>query len=182
MHPAGHDSVGPFTRSVSGTLARARDHQPRAGPSAIEHDANVAATDWQIILHLKALFERKPAIIPSLFDSADGKQPAAYLTTLITAVREAIAARPDSADLHYHAAGALLRLGKKREAETLLERALALDPDHADSPVRPAEVRTGLNRPQRAATCLRQVPGTSTASPDTPSSRRPDRRGNELPA
>ena len=182
MHPPVHDSVGPFAQSVSGPLAQARDHQPRAGPSAIEHDADVTATDWQIILHLKALFERKPALIPSLLESVDGKQPAAYVTALITAVREAIAARPDSADLHYHAAGALLRLGKKREAETLLRRALALNPGHADTLLRLAEVCMRLNRPQRAAVCLRRALATDVVSCDTPPSGGPDRSGNELPA
>jgi Flp pilus assembly protein TadD len=148
--------------------------------SSVEEDADATATDWQIILHLKALFERDPTLISALLEDSDEKQSAAHATTILAAAREALAACPDEADLHYHAARAAARSGKKHDAEALLRRALELNPSDVNALVLLADVCMGLDEPHRAVACLQRALAAGAVSHDRLPPVEHDRSGNEL--
>lgn len=100
---------------------------------AVEREANAAAADWQIVLHLKALFAQRPELITALSREPDGGQSDSCARALLAAACEALATRPDSAELHCHTARLAMHTGGMQQAETLLRRALELDPSHADA-------------------------------------------------
>jgi tetratricopeptide (TPR) repeat protein len=179
MRPPADEHAGLSTRPAPPPASGTGDFPSEAGPTAVEQDANAAA-DEQAILHLKTLFESDPARISSLLEGTADNQPATYAATLMTAAREALAARPDSADLYYHAARAAIRLGRMREAAELLEHALERDPRHGPASALLSDVCMLLKEPQRAMAWLRRTLALGTAStPPRPAKRR-NRRGNEL--
>lgn len=150
-------------------------------PTRIERSANTCATDWQIILHLRSLFESNPALISTLMADASANAPAGYAETLLVAAKEALAERPGSVDLHLHTAAAAARCGRILEAEAVLRRLLALDPEHATARAMLADV----NAPH-----LKNDEGKYAAEASfnhvdeiaCPTLGRRGRRGNELPS
>jgi len=78
----------------------------RDPPGPSERAANAIAADWQLIVQLTALFERNPALISTFLPDGDGKQSRPQIDALLVAAREALAARPESSELHYHTAAA----------------------------------------------------------------------------
>ncbi len=94
-----------------------------------ERHAEATAADWQVILHLRTLIARDPAIVLQLL--ADARhQPISYTTTIYAATREAISDHPDRPMLHYYAAAAAAQLGRFREAEAALDESIRLEPKH----------------------------------------------------
>jgi len=167
------------TRTPAAPLLRRGVASARTALSPIERDANTTAMDWQIVLQLKMLFERDPTLISLLMEDSTGKHAAAHAGTLLAAVREALAACPDRADLHYQAAKAAARHGQRQDAEALLRRAVELAPSDRDVPLLLDDLRAGpdgADSPRAEGASLPDV-----VSPDT-AVRKNDRRGNELPA
>jgi tetratricopeptide (TPR) repeat protein len=179
MKPPANENVGLPTRPASTSASKPGRFRSSPGPASVEQDTN-AATDWQAILHLKTLFESDPARISSLLEDADGNQPSIYLTTLMAAAWEALAARPESADLHYHAAKAAMRVGRTREAAELLEHALEMDPRHVAASALLSDVCMLLKEPQRAVAWLQRTLTLGAGSAHPPPAARRHRRGNEL--
>ncbi len=147
--------------------------------SPSEREANAVAADWQVIVHLRQLFERDPTLIGALLGDGSPRRPAGFATTVLVAALEALADRPESASLHYQAARAALQSGYPGEAHRLLERAVELDPANVEA----IALLAGFEPHQNAG-----VEGKHEAHPARPDSLgHPtaggnDRRGNELPA
>jgi len=150
-----------------------------ACPTLSAQPADTPAGEWQVVLQLKTLFERDPALISSLLANSGDGPPSGLLTTLLAAVREALAAHPDSAALHYQAAKTHLRVGNRPEARALLRRALELDPACAEALVLLAEVCVELHDAQQALVCLRQALALVRAASGARSAEGQGRRGNE---
>lgn len=146
-----------------------------------EQDADTAAVDWQIVLHLKALFARDPVLISSLLGNPEPRQPAPYAVPLLAAAREALRARPTSADLHYQVAKLVARLGEPQEAAALLGRALTLNPDRADARALLSAVCRQPNKPRAVTTGPQRGPAAGIVSFGVVPPVDHDRRGNELP-
>ncbi len=152
---------------------------PDSASASAEQDADTA-TNWQLRPDLKALLERDPALISSLLEDSHSSQPAIHAATLMAAAREALAARPDSADLHYHAARAAMRIGNTHEAADLLERALEMDPCHVAASALLSDVCMVLKEPHRAVAWLQRTLALRAVSTDPAPAARRNRRGNEL--
>ena len=149
MRPGASHSYKPSFWSGRVRSAHSREGLPRSD-SPLEREADAAAQDWQIVVHLKLLFQRDPALLSTLFKDARCAQPA-YATTLMLAANEALAAQPDSVDLLYHLAHAAAGTGKPKQAAELLERAVALNPGHGESVALLSDVRRGLSEANRPA-------------------------------
>ncbi|MFQ5805806.1 MAG: tetratricopeptide repeat protein [Phycisphaerae bacterium] len=180
MQPPVNENLRLSTRPMLPTA-----HPPGGFPSSLrsapaEQDAKAAGSDWQIILQLKTLFERDPALISSLAEEVDGNQPATYATRLMAAGREALAARPDSADLQYPAARAAARIGTTRAAADLLERALEINPCHVAASVLLSDICLALKEPQRAVVWPQRALTARAAPADEQPAGGRNRRGNEL--
>jgi len=150
MNRTPHAKVGFSTRPV--LAPSVADSEAGALSSPIERDASAAATDWQIILHLRTLFERDPSLITWLLQGPGSNHPGAYATTLLAAAREALTACPDSAELRYHAAMAVAHSGKTGEAPLLLRRVLEPNSRRPDAQDLPPSIRPEPDRPWRRAT------------------------------
>jgi hypothetical protein len=174
--------VGAPIQSASERPTTADNRRPADSLSPTERNANALAIDWQIVLHLRALFERDPGLISSLLQNCDGKHPTAYTITLLAAAREALAERPDSVELHYHAARAAACVGEPRNAKTLLERALRIDSGHEGALLLLAEVGKQLEQPHFAGANLPRALAAGAVSTEKSRLKGHDRRGNELPA
>ncbi len=150
--------------------------------SPAEREADAAAADWQIILHLRALFQRDPRLIDALLKDLGAGGPPGFITTVLVAAREALAERPESDALHYYAARAALADGRPGEARTLLQRAVELDPGYTAALALLARIededRTSTGVKTNAA------PGKPVRPEGIggPAAGGSDRRGNELPA
>lgn len=158
----------------STTTHRAGPGVARPASSSIEREANAAATDWQIILQLKALFERQPELIASLARETDGIQSDALLSTLLAAAREALAAHPDSADLHFQIARLNMRIGGVQQAEAQAQHALELNPYHVDALLLLVDICTESNQPQRAIAYLQHARAAGVVLTGTPYSEHSD--------
>lgn len=180
MNAPGHDCFRPPVQPHAGPSDTAAGRSRRPASLRVDWDADVAATDWQITLHLKALFERDPALISSLLNGTDSEQPAAHALMILAAAREALAAHPDSIDLHYQAAKVAAQVGHTHTAEALLRRMLEMDPNHVGGLVLLADVCIKLSEPQLAVACLHRALMVREAQPGLQSSAGCDRRGNEL--
>lgn len=182
MYRPGHD-IFESPREPAPALASSGVYSASsaAAPSA-EQAANAAAADWQIILQLKRLFARDPALVSVLLRGHRHELPVAYGAALLAGVREALADHPDSAELHYQAAQAAARFGRIRDAEALLDQALALNPCHVEALALLADVCMELNKPQRAFACLRRALEAGAVSSEAVTPVGHDRSGNELSA
>jgi tetratricopeptide (TPR) repeat protein len=181
MHPPARDYLGSPFGLRRAPLEVPADRSPCATQTPFEQDADTTATDWQITLQLKKLFARDPALISTLLEGPDDERPAAYAITLLAGAREALAARPDSADLHYHAARAAARIGKTRDTRAWLNRALELNPCHVEALALLADVCMESNEPDRAIACLRRALAAGAFPTSVPLSAEQHGRGNELP-
>ncbi len=179
MKAPAHECLGPVVRPGS-TPNVIAEYKSSAAFSPAGQDTGSAATDRQIILNLKTLFERDPALISSLMEDPERHPSTPCATTLMVAAREALDARPNSAELHYHVARAAARLGRPQEAASLLERALELNPCHSGASVLLNDVCMLLKEPHRAVAWVQRLLRADTAPPSTVSPGGRDRRGNEL--
>ena len=149
MSPGAADRYRP-TYWTNRARAIASRGEPLHSDSSAAREADAAAEDWQIVVHLKVLFQRDPALLSTLFEDARCTRPA-HARTLMIAAAEALAANPDSVPLLYHIAKAALSIGKQTEAAELLERAVTLDPQHTDSIALLSQVRRSLREAQQSA-------------------------------
>jgi len=101
-------------------------------PPNVEPAIDRSAADWQIILHLRALAERDPECVAGLFEGIETQSPD-YVALIYAAVREALTARPDRADLHYYCAWAAIFAQHRAEAAPLLDQCLKLAPQHREA-------------------------------------------------
>jgi predicted Zn-dependent protease len=180
MKPSADESGGLSIQPALATPNGAGDLLSGPISALVERDANAAVDDRQVILRLKTLFERDPALLASSLQELDTNQLAVHAATLTAAVREALAARPDSADLHYHAARVAARIGRPHEAADLLERALEINPCHVAASVLLSDVCMVLKQPRRAVAWLQRALAPSVLSSDPPTLTGRNRRGNEL--
>jgi len=177
-----------WTAMSGGGVPRRNWNPGGSSRDTAERHAETAAADWQIILHLRTLILRNPAIITDLLADARNR-PISYLTTLYAATREAVSDQADNADLHYFAAAAAIHLGRLREAEHALDEAIRLAPHfgaahllaarlalESREPVRAHERLTAAERsgaPREEIAALRARLG----GPDTPGEEREATRG-----
>ncbi len=154
---------------------------PHGTLSPAEREADAAATDWQIILHLRTLFERDPRLIEALLEDLGSGGPPGLVATVLVAAREALVEQPDSADLHYFAARAALADDRRSEARALAARAVELEPGHTGALTLLATTGDKRHAPSGANT---PAPGRPVRSEGIggPAAGGSDRRGNELPA
>jgi Flp pilus assembly protein TadD len=150
-------------------------------PTRIERNANTCATDWQIILHLRSLFESNPALISTLMADASANAPAGYAETLLVAAKEALAERPGSVDLHLHTAAAAARCGRIIVAESVLRQLLAIDPDHAKARAMLADVSASTLNTE-GDTEAAEASSHNVGEIVQPTFGRRGGRGNELPS
>lgn len=152
-----------------------------ASLSSLERSADAAATDWQIILHLRNLFESDPSLISTLMDGVGRDAPAGFVETLLVAAREALAERSESIDLHLHVAMATAQAGRPREAESLLHRVLEFNPGHAGATALLAGISARESGHGDAAK-PNPIESLHANSPAATLWLGGDRRGNELPS
>lgn len=129
-----------------------------------ERHAEATAADWQIILHLRTLIARDPAIVIQLLADARD-QPISYTTTIYAATREAISDQPDQPMLHYFAAAAAAQLGRFREAEAAIDESIRLAPKYPAAHLLAARVAVETRQHDRAQERL-SLAADVGASPD----------------
>lgn len=100
-----------------------------ARPRSETRSPDDLALDWQIVLGLRALIERRPETTMDLL--ADGASDPGYLALIYAAAREAVNALPDQADVQFALAAAALCTGRRGEAQSAVARCLQLAPQHA---------------------------------------------------
>jgi len=182
MNASSNDNAGPTYQPPPAAFAQPADAAPAATPPRDDRDASAAATDWQIILHLKTLFTRDPELVSALLDDPDPQKPEGYRATLMAAAREALATCPRSAGLHYHLARAEALAGKAETAANLLEQAVALDPSHVAAATLLENIRADCRQPIRPAIAPHRSFASGASPAMAPEPGKHDRRGNELPS
>jgi len=155
-------SAAPLQRESAMTRAESWDASVLdafAGAPSPHRAAEQLATEWQIIVALRTLFERDPGLVSALLRQASAND-VLLVQTVYAAVREALADGEPRPDLYAQAALAAVRLRRWDEAESFARHALRLDPQHRGA----QSLVTRITRARDASPSTQAVP-VHTAAP-----------------
>lgn len=130
--PRGSEPAPTDRRGIE-TLQMASAYQPPDPPrrrGVITQSSEAAADmalEWQIVLHLRQLFERRPELVGELLGDRPDRN-SLLARQLLAAAQEAVAGNPRSAELKQRAACVFEWMGDAAGAAALREQAHMLDP------------------------------------------------------
>lgn len=113
--------------------------------------------DPEVVEELSRVVEAEPDFVDAFLSLPASDVDDEVFGLLAATLKRALRRQPELADLHYHCGRVLARLGQRREAIDLTERAVALDPKFVKALIHLARLYTQTDRLADAMTRLEEA-------------------------